>query len=157
MVEFYSDFYWWNYFAIFLIIFFGLPHGAFDAAVGISMGYFNSVRNKIIFLFSYSLMSIFIIVLWYFFPAPILLFFLLVSIFHFGLGDLEWDNKLSYYLSGYFKGGLIIFGISFCNIIEVNSIYFILIDDSTSLIWMFLEIGAFIWIMITPIYFYIRL
>ena len=78
MVEFYSNFYWWNYFAIFLIIFFGLPHGAFDAAVGISMGYFNSVRNKIIFLFSYSLMSIFIIVLWYFFPAPILLFFLLV-------------------------------------------------------------------------------
>ena len=33
--------YWWDYLAITLIVFFGLPHGAFDSAVGISIGFYN--------------------------------------------------------------------------------------------------------------------
>ena len=41
MVESLATLDWGDYLAIFLITFFGLPHGAFDAAVGISIGFYN--------------------------------------------------------------------------------------------------------------------
>ena len=156
MVEIFNTLYWWDYFAIFLILFFGLPHGAFDVAVGISMGLYNNIKTKLIFLCSYSFLSILIIVLWYFFSQYILILFLLTSIFHFGLGDLKWDNKFSYYLSGYFNGGIIIFGISFLNFSEVNAIYNILVQGPTDLVWEFLKGGVIIWTLSCPIYFYIN-
>ena len=68
MVEIINSLQWWDYFAIFLILFFGLPHGAFDAAVGMTIGLYDNNRNKFIFLISYALSSILVIALWYFFP-----------------------------------------------------------------------------------------
>ena len=154
MVEIINTLQWWDYFAIFLILFFGLPHGAFDAAVGMSIGLYDNNRNQFIFLISYALSSILVIALWYFFPQYLLILFLLVSIFHFGLGDMQWNNNFSYYLSGYFNGGIIIFGISFLNFIEVNSIYSILVQGNTDLVWQFLKVGFILWVLSCPIYFY---
>ena len=154
MVEIFNTLNWWDYFAIFLILFFGLPHGAFDAAVGVAIGSYDNKKNKFIFLLSYSLSSIFIILLWYFFSPYLLILFLLASIFHFGLGDLKWDNNFSYYLSGYFNGGIIIFGISFLNFSEVNSIYAVLVQGKTDLVWQFLKIGFILWVLSCPIHFY---
>ena len=156
MVEIFNTLYWWDYLSISLILIFGLPHGAFDAAVGITIGLYNNKKNKLIFLLSYICFSIVIIVLWYFFSQYILILFLLASVFHFGLGDLKWDNKFSYYLSGYFNGGIVIFGISFLNFSEVNSIYSILVQGPTDLVWKFLKGGFIIWVLSFPLYFYIN-
>ena len=156
MGEVFNSFFWWDYAAIFLIFVFGLPHGAFDAAVGISIGIYNDIKQKFIFLLTYVSLSALIVILWFLFPWQILVIFLFTSIFHFGLGDTpRLHSKLSYYISGYFKGGLIIFGISFCNISEVDILYFILIGNSTDLIWQFLKIGLTLWFFVIPIHLYL--
>ncbi len=141
---------WWDYLAIFLITFFGLPHGAFDAAVGVSIGIYDNKIKKLYFLISYILLSFVVVILWYYFAELVLLVFLLASIFHFGLGDLKWENKYSYYLSGYFNGGIVILGISFFHFSEVNYIYTLLIGKQPTYIWFFLKLALIMWFIIFP-------
>ena len=65
-----------------------------------------------------------------------LIIFLFVSIFHFGFGDSKWNDSYKYFISGYFNGGLIIFGISFLNFNEVDLIYKMLINyNNSEVIW----------------------
>ena len=126
MIDHIITFNFFDYLAIFLIFVFGLPHGAFDAAVGISIGMYNNNKRKLIFLGSYLSLSICISFLWFYFSELFLTIFLFASIFHFGLGDIKWEDKLKYYLSGYINGGIVVFGISFFHFKEVSSIYSVL-------------------------------
>ena len=152
MAESLSILNWWDYLAIFLITFVGLPHGAFDAAVGMSVGFYNDTKRKLFFLLSYLSLSLIVVLLWYFFSELVLIIFLLASIFHFGLGEMKWENKITYYLSGYFNGGIVILGISFFHFSEVSQIYSALVGYDPTYLWSFLKMGAVLWCLLLPLH-----
>jgi Brp/Blh family beta-carotene 15,15'-monooxygenase len=154
MADILFTFEWWDYLSILLILIIGLPHGALDTAVGMSVGIYNSNKSKFIFLSSYLSMSILVVIFWYYYPQIALSLFLLISTFHFGLGDSKWNKKFTYYLSGYFNGGIIIYGLSYCNMSEVNAIYKVLVGVNSDAVWSFLEIGLLIWVISFPLHIY---
>ena len=148
---------WWDYIAIFSIIFIGIPHGALDGAISITLGYTKKLRFQLYFILTYILVSCLVITLWYFLPVITLILFLLTSIFHFGCGDLNWNKSKIYLIGGYVHGGLIVLGIIFLNKIEVNRFFEILSGDQLSLLWTSLYIGLFFWIIaLTYIFFNYR-
>ena len=138
---------WWDYIALFSILFIGIPHGAFDGAISITLGYTKKLRLKLYFILTYTLVSCVVIILWYFLPVITLVLFILTSIFHFGCGDLDWNKSKFYFIGGYIHGCLIVLGIIFLNKIEVNSFFEILSGDQLSLLWTSLYIGLFFWII----------
>ena len=92
---------WWDYIAIFSIIFIGIPHGALDGAISITLGYSKKLRLQLYFILTYILVSCVVIILWYFLPVITLVLFILTSIFHFGCGDLDWNKSKFYFIGGY--------------------------------------------------------
>ena len=74
------------------------------------------------------------------------MFFLLISIFHFGCGDLDWKKNRTYFINGYFHGGLVILGIIFSNRLEVNYFFSVLVGEHLSLLWTCLYLGLFLWL-----------
>ena len=107
------------------IIFIGIPHGALDGAISIALGYSKKIQSQLIFIFCYILIAVVVVFVWMLlFPIFSLTFFLFLSIFHFGLGDLKWKNNMLYILNGYLHGGLIVFGIIFLNKDKVDILFF---------------------------------
>ena len=145
MVNFSLD--WWDYVALFSIIFIGIPHGALDGAISITLGYTKKLRLQLYFILIYIFVSLVVITLWYFLPVITLILFLLTSIFHFGCGDLDWNKSKFYLIGGYVHGGLIVFGIIFLNKIDVNRFFEILSVDQLYLLWTSLNLGLFFWII----------
>ena len=138
---------WWDYISLFSILFIGIPHGAFDGAISITLGYTKKLRLQLYFILTYILVSGVVIILWYFLPVITLILFILTSIFHFGCGDLDWNKSKFYFIGGYVHGCLIVLGIIFLNKIEVNSFFEILSGDQLSLLWTSLYLGLFFWII----------
>ena len=138
---------WIDYVSLFLIIFVGIPHGALDGAISITLGCSKRLMLQLGFFGSYLLVSAGVIIMWYFFPVVSLIFFLFISIFHFGCGDLDWNKSKFYFIGGYVHGCLIVLGIIFLNKIEVNSFFEILSGDHLSLLWTSLYLGLFFWII----------
>ena len=146
-----------DYLAVLLIIFIGVPHGAFDASVGMTLGFYKNKKSKIIFIFSYIILALMVVFVWHAFPELSLIIFLFASIFHFGFGDVKWTGQFKYFISGYFNGGLVIFGISFMNFNEVNLIYQMLIGSkNTDFIWFVLRSGSYAWGLILPFHLYLN-
>ena len=75
--------------ALGLVIFIGLPHGAFDGAVFALLPAKNRPQSLSVFLIGYSLIAALIIGLWLVLPLLSLIGFLALSAFHFGKGDSE--------------------------------------------------------------------
>ena len=50
-----------DYLAVLLIIFIGVPHGAFDASVGMTLGFYKNKKSKIIFIFSYIILALMVV------------------------------------------------------------------------------------------------
>ena len=138
---------WWDYIALFSIIFIGIPHGALDGAISITLGYTKKVRLQLYFILTYIFVSCLVIVLWYFLPVITLILFLFTSIIHFGCGDLDWKRSRFYFIGGYVHGGLIVLGVIFLNKIEVNRFFEILSGDQLYLLWTSLYLGIFLWII----------
>ena len=138
---------WWDYIALFSILFIGIPHGAFDGAISITLGFTKKLRLQLYFISTYILVSCVVIILWYFLPVITLVLFILTSIFHFGCGDLDWNKSKFYFIGGYVHGCLIVLGIIFLNKIEVNSFFEILSGDQLFLLWTSLYLGLFFWII----------
>ena len=124
MVHFTLD--WLDYISLFFIIFMGIPHGALDGAISVTLGHTKSFHLQLRFIITYLLIAILVVLLWYFLPVFSLILFLLASIFHFGCGDLNWKNNYLYYISGYAHGGLVVLGIIFFNKDEVDYLFSIL-------------------------------
>ena len=57
------DLNWWDYLSLFLILFVGIPHGALDGAISITLGYSKKISLQFRFLISYLLFSTMILVL----------------------------------------------------------------------------------------------
>ena len=98
MVQFTLD--WLDYISLFFIIFMGIPHGALDGAISVTLGFTKSFYLQVRFIITYLLVATLVVVLWYFLPVFSLILFLTVSIFHFGCGDLNWKNNNLYYICG---------------------------------------------------------
>ena len=137
-----------NTISLLMIILIGLPHGALDGAVSLCLEIKKKI-NKIIFLILYVLVAIIVTLLWILFPEISLILFLLISIFHFGLGDFEWSKGYSKYLLAYINGGIVIFGISLFNYESTDNIFKFLAND-TGVVWYFIEYGTFLLIFLIP-------
>ena len=73
-------------FLIFVLIFFGVPHGALDLYIDNHLH--KSDKNQKIFLLKYLGNIIGYSLVWYFFPVAALLIFILITAFHFG--EIDW-------------------------------------------------------------------
>ena len=131
-----------NLICFFLIITFGISHGALDNLKGKKLINYFGYRNIIIFYLSYILISLFVILLWIIFPTFTLSVFLLVACYHFGKEDTAFLlEKDKYYKSirvndfVYFsKGLLIIFAPLYFHNEETLSIFKLLGADSLFLL-----------------------
>ncbi len=144
MVHFTLD--WFDYISLFFIIFMGIPHGALDGAISVTLGLTKNFHLQVKFIITYLLIATLIVVLWYFLPVFSLILFLLTSIFHFGCGDLNWKNNNLYYISGYAHGGLVVLGIIFFNKDEVDHFFSILSGNQLYLLWHFLDVALIGWL-----------
>ncbi len=138
---------WLDYISLFFIIFMGIPHGALDGAISITLGFTKSFQLQVRFIITYLLIVILVVILWYFLPVLSLILFLLVSIFHFGCGDLKWKNNNLYYISGFAHGGAVVLGIIFFNKGEVDHLFSILSGDQLYLLWQFLYLALLGWLL----------
>ena len=146
-----------DYLSLILIFVFGVPHGAFDASIALTLGYYENLKSKLFFIFLYILLASAVAITWYLFPTFVLIIFLFISILHFGLGDTNWSKSFKCLLSVYINGGIIIFGISFIHYEEVDTIYRILLNDSnTYYVWYILEYGFILWLLLLPFHSYIN-
>ena len=146
-----------DYLSLILIFVFGVPHGAFDASIALTLGYYENLKSKFFFIFCYSFLALAIALIWYLIPNITLIIFLFVSIIHFGLGDISWSKSYKCWLSAYINGGIVIFGISFFHFNEVNSIYQILLNNhNTDDLWLILKYGLYLWLILLPFHFYIN-
>ena len=78
-----------DYLSLILIFVFGVPHGAFDASIALTLGYYKNLKSKFFFILCYSFLAIATALIWYLIPNITLIIFLFVSIIHFGLGDIS--------------------------------------------------------------------
>ena len=131
-----------NLICFFLIITFGISHGALDNLKGKKLINYFGYKNIIIFYLSYILISLFVILLWLIFPTLTLSIFLLVACYHFGKEDTAFLlEKNKFYKSirvndfVYFsKGLLIIFAPLYFHNEETLSIFKLLGADSLFLL-----------------------
>ena len=138
---------WWDYLSLISIIFIGIPHGALDGAISITLGYSKQIKLQTLFILTYLFISFIVVIFWFLFPVLALILFLFISVFHFGFGDLNWKNNKFYILNGYFHGGLIVFGIIFFNKVEVDFLFQILSGDDLLLLWKILYLGLILWVI----------
>jgi len=70
------------------VVVLGIPHGAIDHIIaGDIYGFKNRLRDHLLFYSSYLLVMLAVGLLWFFAPAAGMIFFLLISVYHFGQSD----------------------------------------------------------------------
>ena len=135
---------WW---ALALVVFIGLPHGAFDAAISLSM--LRSAK-KIIrlagILICYLLLAIIVVLVWYQLPEFSLLVFLIISVIHFGLADygasptrIKWAHVIAH-------GGIVAIWLPVIHKSEVEELFAILTNGPTPFLWDIMMILLVFWI-----------
>jgi Brp/Blh family beta-carotene 15,15'-monooxygenase len=104
---------WTVLISVFLI---GIPHGAIDHIMaGELYGLSQTFKDHMIFYGSYLIIMLFVGALWFFYPVAGMIFFLIISIYHFGQADMEDfivkkpGKRLFYVARGLLVIGLIIF------------------------------------------------
>lgn len=76
-------------FLIFVLILFGVPHGALDLYIDQHLS--QNTSNQKIFLFKYLGNIILYALVWYFFPILALIIFIVITAYHFG--EIDWMGK----------------------------------------------------------------
>ena len=96
---------------LFLILTIGISHGALDNIKGKKLLKFFKIKSISIFYIVYIFISLFIILIWFFFPKFLLVSFLIIASYHFGKEDTDFivDKKnLKVDLLYFLKGSLVI-------------------------------------------------
>ena len=111
---------------LFLILTIGISHGALDNLKGYKLLKFYKIRSKAIFYLTYSLITVLIACIWFFFPSIVLTTFLIFAAYHFGKEDCSFIelkpssvNSIKFFL----KGSLIISLPLFCKFDETLEIF----------------------------------
>ena len=58
----------WDYWALISIIFIGIPHGALDGAISITLGYSKKLKLQLAFISMYIFIAFVVIMFWIYFP-----------------------------------------------------------------------------------------
>ena len=144
-----------SFFALTAIVLIGLPHGAFDGAVGLALGYGKSFKSMLAFILIYIFIAASVVIFWINFPNAALLIFLAISIWHFGIGDSYQGEKFLRIIQALAHGGLVVIGISVMHSAEVDTIFSQLINGSTLLLWRLINVTAICLIMVLTAYFFL--
>ena len=131
-----------NIVGIFGIVMIGLPHGALDGAVAMHIGLVKKLSNLIKFMLAYISLAVFVVIVWMFFPTLSLIVFLGISLLHFGYGDAKNGEGITKFAEAVAHGGLVIVGISQFHRGEVDEIFYYLIKQDTSTIWLAMNIAS---------------
>ena len=131
-----------NLVGIFGIVMIGLPHGALDGAVAMHIGLVKKLSNLIKFMLGYIALAVFVVIVWIFFPTLSLIVFLGISLLHFGYGDAKNGEGITKFAEAVAHGGLVIVGISQFHRGEVDEIFYYLIKQDTSIIWLAMNIAS---------------
>lgn len=131
-----------NIVGIFGIVMIGLPHGALDGAVAMHIGLVKKISNLIKFMLAYISLAVFVVIVWMFFPTFSLIAFLGISLLHFGYGDAKNGEGITKFAEAVAHGGLVIVGISQFHRGEVDEIFYYLIKQDTSTIWLAMNIAS---------------
>lgn len=135
---------WASLLGLLAIIFVGLPHGAFDGAVAMALGWTKQPWMMLVFIMGYVSLAVLVIIVWIAFPTTALIAFLGISLIHFGLGDAIGGAKIETLMQMIAHGGMVIVGISLFHKAEVDIIYSYLTGGDTSIIWVFIEQTSFV-------------
>ncbi len=137
-----------DWFALSLVVFIGLPHGAFDAAISLSM--ISSHKKFTRFtgiLLSYLLLTVLVIFAWMQFPEISLLIFLVISVIHFGMADfsayptkLKWPHVIAH-------GGIVAIWLPIINKEEVMKLFVILTNSVAPFLWKSLSVLILFWLI----------
>ncbi|MDG2403846.1 MAG: Brp/Blh family beta-carotene 15,15'-dioxygenase, partial [Paracoccaceae bacterium] len=130
-------------FALAAIVIIGLPHGAFDGAVALALGYGKTLKSMLVFVVSYLIISILVVLFWLAFPVLALLLFLAISAVHFGIGDSQSGFILQRAVQTLAHGGLVVVGVSLMHRPEVEPIFAHLVGGETFLLWAALSVAAY--------------
>ena len=95
-------------FCLFLILSFGISHGALDHLKGTKLLKIYKYRSISLFYVSYIFVGLSVIIFWLIFPKLILMIFLIVASYHFGKEDSEFINSSSNFELIYFLKGCVI-------------------------------------------------
>ena len=134
------------------IVLIGLPHGAFDGAVALALGYGKTVKTMFGFVVTYILISALVVAFWLAYPVLALLLFLVISLRHFGLGDSQVVGLPQRGIQSLAHGGLVVVGISLLHRDAVDPIFAHLIDGETTLLWSALVLAAYGLVVILLVY-----
>ena len=144
-----------SFIALTAIVFIGLPHGAFDGAVGLALGYGKRFKSMLAFILIYIFIAAAVVIFWINFPNAALLIFLAISIWHFGIGDSQQGEKTQRIIQALAHGGLVVIGISVMHTAEVDKIFSQLINGSTLLLWRLINVTAIGLVMVLTAYFFL--
>lgn len=143
-----------NLMALMAVIVIGLPHGAFDGSIAVQLGFMKRPYSLIRFLFLYLLIAAFVIFLWLIFPAASLIFFLLISVLHFGFSDAKAESGWFRWVQVFAHGGVVVIGISQFHKMEVNKIFSYLSWHDSDVVWSVIDISSLIMFIVILIYAY---
>ena len=129
--------------ALTAVVLIGLPHGAFDGAVALALGYGKSVKSMLGFILGYIAIAASVVLFWMMFAELALILFLTISVLHFGIGDRQSGGWLTRTTQTISHGGLVVIGISILHRTEVEPIFVYLVGSETVLLWQFLNIASF--------------
>ena len=79
---------YWDMLAIAAILLIGVPHGGLDGAVARRIGWPSGLMPWLGFHLAYIALATLVGVVWWLFPLPSLVIFLLISALHFGASDI---------------------------------------------------------------------
>ncbi len=143
---------WW---ALAFVVFIGLPHGAFDAAISFSMLPSAKKINRLAgILICYLILAIVVVLVWNQLPGFSLFLFLIISIIHFGLADYSANPTRIKWAHVFAHGGIIAIWLPVIHKDRVTELFAILTNGSTPFLWDTMTILLLFWIGGTVLHLY---
>ena len=130
----------WNLIGLAGIVLIGLPHGALDGAVAMHLGIVQRFSDLARFMIVYIALAALVVVTWTVAPSISLILFLIISLLHFGAGDVKNGQGSLGFTEALAHGGLAIVGISQFHRGEVNEIFAYLTNRDTATVWLAIDI-----------------
>ncbi len=128
--------------AIAAILLIGVPHGGLDGAVARRVGWPSGTGPWILFHLTYLLLAASVAGLWWLYPLPSLIFFLLISALHFGSSDIRpisAPTSKDAWLPLLAHGGLVVIAIPAFQSSAVEALFAVLVGADYSL-WLVQQI-----------------
>ena len=130
----------WNLIGLAGIVMIGLPHGALDGAVAMHLGLVEKFSTMARFVIIYVGLAGLVVGAWMIAPSQSLIFFLVISMLHFGAGDAKNGDGILRFAETLAHGGLAIVGISQFHRSEVDEIFYYLINQDTAMVWLVISV-----------------